>query len=571
LLEQKDGKLDKARELFQKGSEADPSHAPTWQAWALLEQKDGKLDKARELFQKGSEADPSDAPIWQAWALLEQKDGKLDKARGYFQKAVKFERKRNNQAKTLYSWAALEQSAGQYAEAIRLLRDALERDPESAQTAFAEFQAARDQGNFHNVRRWAQRASVAGTLDKAPLTGKDLKKLIADWRDLEETRGGLKGQDIFYAWMTALEPEDFRYWRYWGTLARKNHDREMAESRLNRALELTTQLNRQNTNPEYSSVLQELAILADDWGETNNARLMLDEAIQANPDNIDALNVRARLEYFDGHSELAHQFFESTQTRSNKQRRSLSLQMQAAIFRDENKLKEAKSLLNRALHLNPDNVSALQLRAVIYAEQRDFAHAFEDLKIAASISGDSLYYWKARGEVLQKQGKNQLAWQSFSKAYELIKQDLYACPNNSRLLNLRAQLLIWMRNFQLAQDILRTSESYAPPGHLHYVYEIWGQLHLAQGDPQKAKESWERARELSPHWPIPHRRLQELEGISSDSHDSASSLDSGLNELQGGASSQEVQLSEQAPEKSLWAALIAFLRRIKRFVTRLFD
>jgi hypothetical protein len=44
---------------FIDGTEADPSHAHVWQAWALLERDEGNVAKARELFQKGTEADPS--------------------------------------------------------------------------------------------------------------------------------------------------------------------------------------------------------------------------------------------------------------------------------------------------------------------------------------------------------------------------------------------------------------------------------------------------------------------------------------------------------------------------------
>ena len=36
-----------------------------WQAWALLEQEQGHLDKARQLFEAGSRADAHHLHIWQ--------------------------------------------------------------------------------------------------------------------------------------------------------------------------------------------------------------------------------------------------------------------------------------------------------------------------------------------------------------------------------------------------------------------------------------------------------------------------------------------------------------------------
>ena len=52
-MERDDGNVPKARELFEKGSKADPSDAPTWQAWALMERDEGNVPKARELLKEG--------------------------------------------------------------------------------------------------------------------------------------------------------------------------------------------------------------------------------------------------------------------------------------------------------------------------------------------------------------------------------------------------------------------------------------------------------------------------------------------------------------------------------------
>ncbi len=65
------GKFNEARQLFEQGTRADPTHAPTYQAWALMEQKLGHTERARQLFEQGTRADPTHAPTYQAWALME--------------------------------------------------------------------------------------------------------------------------------------------------------------------------------------------------------------------------------------------------------------------------------------------------------------------------------------------------------------------------------------------------------------------------------------------------------------------------------------------------------------------
>jgi tetratricopeptide (TPR) repeat protein len=77
---------DQARKLFRRGTEADPQHAPVWQAWAMLEKEQGNVGSmekkytARWLFRRGTEAAPQHASVWQAWAIMEYENGNRDQA-----------------------------------------------------------------------------------------------------------------------------------------------------------------------------------------------------------------------------------------------------------------------------------------------------------------------------------------------------------------------------------------------------------------------------------------------------------------------------------------------------------
>ena len=130
-MEEKAGDVNRARELFEKGVEADPKHAPVWQAWALMEEKAGDVNRARELFEKGVEADPKSAPTWQAWARLEtQCDniGDLDKeftGRWLFKKATEVD---PNDPLCWTEWADLEKKQGSWAQAEQLYLHAAEAE-----------------------------------------------------------------------------------------------------------------------------------------------------------------------------------------------------------------------------------------------------------------------------------------------------------------------------------------------------------------------------------------------------------------------------------------------------------
>ena len=67
-MEQRQGHLDRARELFQAGVWAEPGATTVttvWQAWAVLEAGAGNDSLARQLFKCAVKADPSSAPSWQ--------------------------------------------------------------------------------------------------------------------------------------------------------------------------------------------------------------------------------------------------------------------------------------------------------------------------------------------------------------------------------------------------------------------------------------------------------------------------------------------------------------------------
>lgn len=74
--------------MAQKGIEASPKNRYLWQAWARFEAKQGKEERARELFQRGRELNPKDKILLQAFALFEYAYGRPGIARDLFRRAL---------------------------------------------------------------------------------------------------------------------------------------------------------------------------------------------------------------------------------------------------------------------------------------------------------------------------------------------------------------------------------------------------------------------------------------------------------------------------------------------------
>lgn len=74
--------------MDQKGVEASPKNRYVWQAWARFEARQGKEERARELFQRGRELNPKEVVLLQAFALFEYTCGRPGIARDLFRRAL---------------------------------------------------------------------------------------------------------------------------------------------------------------------------------------------------------------------------------------------------------------------------------------------------------------------------------------------------------------------------------------------------------------------------------------------------------------------------------------------------
>jgi len=137
-----------ASELFERISIAVPSHAPTWQAWALHEWRQGKYSVARDLFEQGIEKCEPHAPLLVAYSKMEAQRRNRTKARALLRQAAIAD---PSNPHTWVSWAQLEGRLGNRTTAIDICREALKANP----------------GNVFLLCTAGQIYAAAGDIDKA--------------------------------------------------------------------------------------------------------------------------------------------------------------------------------------------------------------------------------------------------------------------------------------------------------------------------------------------------------------------------------------------------------------------
>ena len=190
ILEKQAGNIDKARSLFEKGTQADPKHAPSWQAWALMERDQGNIDKARSLFKRATDENPNEiiyrgswltfeeqqnqteclrnfhqhmtvlfpheVKSWQAWATFERTQSNPDHARDLYQKATKIN---PDNVPSWQAWALLEKELGNYPKARDLFQSAVQVAPDRADVWQPWAIMEKELGNPDEARRLFKQAT----------------------------------------------------------------------------------------------------------------------------------------------------------------------------------------------------------------------------------------------------------------------------------------------------------------------------------------------------------------------------------------------------------------------------
>ena len=157
--------IPRARQLFKKAIEANPKHLPSYQAYGRMEWRNGDVEGARDLFQRGIWADPNakgSCHIFQAWGLLERYEGNVGMARELFKCAIKVDPRSEH---TWDAWFKLEEAEGNFmrAQELRSLRNQTNVEEDLSALDFSPSvlvdDMASDSGIGEFIKGWMQRVS----------------------------------------------------------------------------------------------------------------------------------------------------------------------------------------------------------------------------------------------------------------------------------------------------------------------------------------------------------------------------------------------------------------------------
>lgn len=251
VFEEREGKLERAKGLYEAALRADEGHCASWVALGLWEARYGRdAYKARECFRTGAEGSDGSHNyyIWHVWGVLERSLGEVDEARRLFQKGVDINPANGS---TYVVWAALEEEEGNYAEAIALFEKAEKASPKNVHALIAHA-AAIERGPEKDLekarslltralrvkRRDASVFQAAGALEMRLGDHEAARKLFQAgvtaasrhapvwlaWAVMEERVGNLaRAREVFQegVWANPNSRDVGRLWNAWAGLERR--------------------------------------------------------------------------------------------------------------------------------------------------------------------------------------------------------------------------------------------------------------------------------------------------------------------------------------------------------------
>jgi len=117
----RDVHLGRARKLFGLALQCDPAHGPVYNAYGKFEDRLGNVTGARAIFQMGTQMLCSDvASVYNGWAALEIRQRQYDKAREILQRGLREKRIGRNVAFLFHALGTLELKLGRVDDAAKV-------------------------------------------------------------------------------------------------------------------------------------------------------------------------------------------------------------------------------------------------------------------------------------------------------------------------------------------------------------------------------------------------------------------------------------------------------------------
>lgn len=304
ILEQRQGDLSLAMELFKKATRLDPTHVASWVArgelesrfrrpsearlcfrravqaepksyyawhcWAILEEKCKNELAARELFRRSISANPRNAASYQAWGVLEARLGNLDMAVELFEKGHEASPKNTH---VMQAWACIESRRGNSELAISLLEKAMGIRPSDAAVYQAYAMLCRDLDDSEGALRLLELGLKA---DKTHLANYEvLGRIRANKGDIDEARRIFQ-QGI---WAAPKTKGVARLWTAWALAEAEAGDPDQARGYFKLALAA------ESSHSSNTLILISWAKVEEEDGKIDRARSIFETAVRFDEQN----------------------------------------------------------------------------------------------------------------------------------------------------------------------------------------------------------------------------------------------------------------------------------------------
>lgn len=256
----------KARQMFKRGSEADPRNYYVWHVWGTLEKECRRFKIARECFRRGVESNPNNAATYVIWGGLEDMLGNVNKAVALFERA-RIANPRNTH--TYVSHALALEKLGNPEKAIELLQTAIEIRPHDAAPRQMLGLIESRRGNVERAREYFQESLKVNERHGPTWHA---------WAQMEQNLGLLdRARELYQesVWAAPRAPHVVRTWHSWAMLELEQGQVDVARRYFAHGLEV---------DGCNVALLSGLATLEAKAGNMGRSRDCLEKCIRLMPD-----------------------------------------------------------------------------------------------------------------------------------------------------------------------------------------------------------------------------------------------------------------------------------------------
>ncbi len=467
-IEEKNKNWSAVFKYYSKVIELDPDHVEARIKLAKLYLQAGKVDKCREMVDFVLAKNPNDPEARMIRAVMMANEGKIDDAIKEAKAVFDADATQSGAAILLLT---LYTKAGDLGETDEILQRAIEANPKSAALHLSLSQILLNQNQpekseqllkqlvsiepeelKHRVRL-ATFYSNTNQLEKAEkilralvrLDPKDPQRVVLLSKFLASKKGSEMAEKEL---MTAIEDQPEAL-----TLRFALAELYMSSQRLDKAEKLYRNIMELDHSGEAGTLARnKLALTLLQEGQSEEAGLLLDEVLQKNPADRDALLARGKL--------------------------SLSKQEAQEAIKD----------LEAVLKVQPDSAGVLKLLALAYAANSELEKAKSRMNKSLSLNSGDVGGWFGLTRIL-------MANEEYGAALDAVNQLLKLSPRHLEGLLAKVDIQSKQLDWKGAEQTAAVIKSFYPDQAVGY-YRL-GQLYQAQGKESEANSEFEGALERS--------------------------------------------------------------------------